>query len=166
MAKIEDKHMYHGAALSQIALHPSFTAINSTEIGGKKSRSAYRINASIGLYLKYAKDPRPPYTEYQFTFSQVHLRELEDLAKGNKKTFVAFVCKKSREIACLSREELLEKIAERKAESGKEEAQYVLLVTATPGNSLRVYTNVPGKKKLKMGELVVKRKDFPNRLFK
>jgi len=35
---IDDDHMFHGAALTQIAEHPAFTAINSFEDNGDKSR--------------------------------------------------------------------------------------------------------------------------------
>ena len=55
--KIADDHMYHGAALLQIAEHPRFTAINSIEVSDQKSRSAYRINDNIGIFLKYASKP-------------------------------------------------------------------------------------------------------------
>lgn len=57
--KITDEHLYHGAALTQIAEHPSFTAINGIRIGGKLHRSAFRINDSIGVYFKYASKPTP-----------------------------------------------------------------------------------------------------------
>ena len=55
--KISDGHLYHGSALLQIAEDPRFTAINSIEVAGKKSRSAYRINDSTGIFLKYASKP-------------------------------------------------------------------------------------------------------------
>ena len=55
--KIDDDHMYHGAVLLQIAEHPRFTAINTIELSGQKSRSAYRINDRIGIFLKYASKP-------------------------------------------------------------------------------------------------------------
>ena len=48
--KISDDHLYHGSALLQIAEDPRFTAINSIEVSGKKSRSAYRINDSTGIF--------------------------------------------------------------------------------------------------------------------
>ena len=66
--KINDDHMYHGAALTQIAEHEQFTAINAFEHGGKTSRSAFIVNHDIGVYLKYAGKPVGRYKEYQFTF--------------------------------------------------------------------------------------------------
>ena len=57
--KINDDHMYHGAALIQIAEDPRFTAINVFQGGEGVSRSAFRINADIGVFLKYATKPKP-----------------------------------------------------------------------------------------------------------
>lgn len=53
--QIRDEHLYHGAALNQIAEHKKFTAINVLKVKGKASRSAFRINAQTDVYLKYAK---------------------------------------------------------------------------------------------------------------
>ena len=39
--KINDDHMFHGAALTQIAEHHQFTAINGIRIGKKLSRCAF-----------------------------------------------------------------------------------------------------------------------------
>ena len=58
--KINDDHMYHGAALTQIAEHPQFTAINAFKHANRPSRSAFRINDDIGVYLKYASKPKGP----------------------------------------------------------------------------------------------------------
>ena len=56
--RIHDDHMYHGAALTQIAEHPAFTAINAFEDKGTKSRCAFRINTAIGAYIKYSSAPK------------------------------------------------------------------------------------------------------------
>ncbi len=45
--KINDDHMFHGAALTQIAEHELFTSINAVRGSGKLSRSAFRVNESI-----------------------------------------------------------------------------------------------------------------------
>ena len=101
--KINDDHMYHGAALLQVAEDPRFTAINSIEISGQKSRSAYRINDSIGIFLKYASKPSRTFGEYTFTFTDDHLRELAEVdSRQVTNTFIALVCVKDREIACLT----------------------------------------------------------------
>jgi hypothetical protein len=50
--KIHDDHLYHGAALTQIAEHHLFTAINALKIGDNTIRVAYRINDLIAVYFK------------------------------------------------------------------------------------------------------------------
>ena len=50
--RIHDDHMYHGAALIQVAEHKSFTAINALKTSSGLHRNAYKINDEIGLYLK------------------------------------------------------------------------------------------------------------------
>ena len=55
--KINDDHMYHGAALTQIAEHPTFKAVNAFWLNGKKSNAAFRINDTTGIYVKYAGFP-------------------------------------------------------------------------------------------------------------
>jgi hypothetical protein len=50
--------MYHGAALSQIAEHPAFTAFNAFKNNSGKSRSAFRINDGIGIYVNMQARPK------------------------------------------------------------------------------------------------------------
>lgn len=95
--RVDDDHMYHGAALIQIAEDPQFTAINSFKLAAGVSRSAYRINDDIGVYLKYASKPTPAYREYLFTFQKQHLAELAAIAKATEKVFAALVCVKARQ---------------------------------------------------------------------
>ena len=82
--KINDDHMYHGAALTQIAEHPQFTAINSFHRGSQKSRSAFRVNDDVGIYLKYSRNATPAFGEYPFTFSEPNLEEIEALSQKNR----------------------------------------------------------------------------------
>lgn len=164
--QIHDDHMYHGAALIQVAEHPQFTAINALKHNGAVVPVAYKINDEIALYLKYASKPTPAYNEYTFTFHAEHLEELRQIRAANGKTFVALVCIKDREICCLSYDDLEALVNSRKAEKGVDEDQYVILVTAPKRKELRVYINAPGKKKTILGkELKVPRKDFPNVMF-
>ena len=162
--KIDDNHMYHGAALLQIAEHPMFTAINTIEISGQKSRSAYRINDRIGIFLKYASEPSN-IGEYSFQFNNDHLRELDGVASQMAHTFIALVCVKDREIACLRLDQLLALVERRRKKKGTDEEQYVVLVTATRGQSLRAYINMPGRKGFSLGKITVSRKSFPEVLF-
>jgi hypothetical protein len=164
--KIDDDHMYHGAALLQIAEHPRFTAINTIEIAGQKSRSAYRINDNIGIFLKYASNPSKNLGEYVFQFTNDHLQELEAVAGQMESTFIALVCVRDREIACLTLDELQDMVERRKKKKGSDEERYVVLVTARRRQSLRAYVNMPDRKGIILGkQLVIKRQAFPERLF-
>lgn len=164
--KIHDDHMYHGAALIQIAEHPEFTAINSLKIKGNVLRNSYKINDGIGIHLKYASKPKKAFREYPFTFHQDEIEELAAINGAVEKLFVALVCVKDREICCLSYEELIAFIEARAKEKGAPEPQYVVLVTAPKNKSLRAYVSAPGVKKTILGKaLVVSRKAFPDVLF-
>lgn len=164
--KIHDDHLYHGAALTQIAEHPQFTAINALKIGPKIIHVAYRINNDISVYFKYATKPTPRFQEYVFSFTQDHLNELAAIVKTTPKAFVALVCVKDREICSLPYSDLLELIARRKNANGASEDVYTIIVTAPKGKSLRVYVNEPGKKKTILGEAsIVSRNAFPEKIF-
>ena len=163
--KIHDDHLYHGAALTQIAEHSQFTAINAFKDGKKISRSSFLINNDIGVYLKYSSKPTGRFKEYIFTFLKSHLTEIEEIEKRSKKAFVALVCVKDREICLVSRKELSELIEERKKEVGTSEASYTVLVVVPKGKSLRVYMNAPGVRKTKLSEKIVARKAFPDSVF-
>ena len=68
--KIDNDHLYHGAALIQIAEHGHFTAINPLRVDNRTLRGAYRVNDTTGLFLKYCTAPRKPHDEYMFTFNR------------------------------------------------------------------------------------------------
>ena len=164
--KIHDDHLYHGAALTQIAEHHQFTAINALKISNKTIRVAYRINNDISVYLKYATKPIPRFQEYAFSFTGDHLKELSAITKSYPKSFVALVCVKEREICCVTHTELLNLIGSRQQEAGMIEDIYTILVTAPKGKSLRVYVNAPGKKKTILGNpLIISRNAFPEKIF-
>lgn len=55
--RINKDHKYHGAALTQIAEHTAFSAINAFEDDLAKSRCAFRVNGDIGIYIKYNAKP-------------------------------------------------------------------------------------------------------------
>jgi hypothetical protein len=77
----------NGAALIQIAEHPLFTAINSLSISNAPVRNSYKINAGIGVHLKYASKPATSLDEYPFTFNQKSLRDLAEIRKVVDKLF-------------------------------------------------------------------------------
>ena len=164
--KIAEDHKFHGAALLQIAEDPRFTAINSIEIEGQRSRSAYRINDTTGIFMKYASSPSRNLGEYAFTFTDDHLEELEAIDSQMANTFIALVCVKDREIACLPLPQLQKLVARRLKEKGEPEDQYVVLVTAPERKKLRVYVNALGRRGTMLGkELLINRQLFPAALF-
>ena len=163
--RINDDHMYHGAALTQIAEHRAFTAINAFKRNGDKSRSAFRINDNIGAFIKYASAPRGKHDEYLFTFQKAHLRELALLREQCRKVFVVLVCIEDKEICVLSDSELNRLITSRSNAFGRPEDQYQVLVTAPANKQFRVYVNSPRVKGQALGETMIKRSAFPGALF-
>ena len=163
--KINNDHMYHGAALTQIAEHERFTAINAYATGTGISRSTFLVNNKICVYLKYATKPNN-LGEYVFTFNQSHLAELKKIEAGRKRAFIALVCVEDREICCLPLKKFRALLDRRRVRLGKEEDQYTLLLSLPKGKSFRVYVSVPGRKGVMLGEpIIVSRRDFPNELF-
>jgi hypothetical protein len=164
--KIDDDHMYHGSALTQIAEHPDFKAINAFDDGDLDARGAFLINANISVYIKHATKPNAPHGEYVFTFNKKNLEELEILKEKGLKVFVLFVCIKAREICGLTLEELEQHINRRKtAKNGQNEPQYTLLVTAQTNKAFRVYVNAPGQRNKSMKQQIVRRNAFPSMIF-
>ena len=161
---IDDNHMYHGAALLQIAEHPQFTAINSLNCEGKTLRNAYKINDATGVYFKYSKEPTSK--GYTFTFTKPQIKELAQIRKATGKLFIALVCVADRHICCLAGKELGELLVRRKDMKGKAEGQYTLLVTLPKGKKFRVSINHPRKRGIFLGEeVLISRSDFPNKIF-
>lgn len=165
--KIRDEHLYHGAALNQIAEHKYFTAINSLRIGKSVSSSAFLINDQIAVYFKYATKPSGGFKEYLFTFKKSHLLELKKINKKHVKTYVALICVKDREICCLSYDELFDFFKRRRAAKGQSEDQYTLLITVKHNEAFRAYVNAPDEKGtwlFKPKKIV--RNRFPKEVFK
>lgn len=163
--KINYEHLYHGAALNQIAEDPHFTAINAFRYAGQVSRSAFRINDDIGVYLKYCSEPTGSFHEYKFTFQKEHLDELAELAAKCERVFLAFVCVKDGHICCLPYGDFVKLVRARRGKKGADEDQYQILVTLPKGGAFRVYVNAPGVRKKMLGEIKIARNAFPVRLF-
>lgn len=102
--KIDNDHMYHGAALIQIAEHPKFTSINSLKVKKQIIENGYVINDGIAVLLKYASKPTGRYREYRFGFTQDNIKDMKRISLATKSFYLALVCVKSREICCLSHE--------------------------------------------------------------
>jgi hypothetical protein len=163
--KINDDHMYHGAALTQIAEHPVFKAINAFWSSGKKSSCAFRINDSTGIYIKYAAAPHGSAREYIFTFRQTHLDELTKLRKHCTNVFAVLVCIKAKAICALTYGQIMNLVELRKRAKGEPEQQYQIIITAPANKQFRAYVNEPNRKGLLMGEMLVARNSFPESLF-
>lgn len=164
--EINDDHLYHGAALTQIAEHPQFTAINAIMVNDRISRSSFLVNNNIAVFLKYAEKPTKTFNEYVFTFHPDHLEEVEHIEQKAGRAFVALVCVEARQICCISRDELTDIIEERKRAKGSDEDMYTILVTVPDGKKLRVYANCPGKRKKSLKQRTVSRTRFPGVIFK
>ncbi len=165
--RIDDDHMYHGAALIQIAEDTHFTAINTLHFKGTSCKVAYKINDKIAVYLKYASRPLKNTNEYPFSFTTQQIRELKGIAKVNENLFLALVCVEEREICGIPYSRLLDLIARRREAKGSSESQYTLLVTVEPGKSLRLYVNEPKRRGCILGKpLIVSRNAFPKILFR
>lgn len=163
--KIMQEHMYHGAALNQIADHPEFTSINAFKYKGKFSRAAFRVNDDIGVYLKYCSQPNESFAEYLFTFTKEHLEGLKQLRRRCERVFLGLVCVQDREICCLRYGELTNMIRLRKQNVGRDEDQYQVLVTVPEGKKFRVYVNRFGARGNTLGQILIARNAFPRQLF-
>lgn len=157
--------MFHGAALTQIAEHDLFTAINSLTNNGSKSRSSFWVNKDIGIFLKYARKANASHQEFPFNFTQENIREIEEIHSKLEKVFLIFVCAGAKEICCISYDQFTNLLAFRKKRRGIDEDKYTILVTVPSGKSCRVYMNVPGRKNTKLGEIIIPRNDFPSTIF-
>ena len=163
---IKNDHMFHGAALTQIAEHPQFTAINGVRIGKQLSRCAFRINDNIGVYLKYATKPKPPYQDYIFTFMSRHKGELRKLNHRCEQVFIALVCVEDRHVCCISYGEFTAWLERRRLAQGKDEDASTILISLPAGKAFRVNMNRPGRRKVYLGDpQLVPRNRFPNVLF-
>lgn len=165
--RINEDHLYHGAALTQIAEYPTFKAINAFEPKkGEKSRSAFSVNHDTGVYLKYATKPTKAFKEYLFTFTAANFDELAALkAHYDSRVFVALVCHQAKEICVVTLDKLEQHRAGRENSNGGPESQYQLLVTVPANKSFRVYMNAPGTKKTSLKQQIVSRNEFPRVLF-
>jgi hypothetical protein len=162
--KIHDDHLYHGAALIQIAEDERFTAINSMKVGKTIIRVAYRINDDIGVYLKYAT--KPTGKNYVFTFNEEHLSQIDRIQNNNAKCMIAMVCVAAREICVISHAQLADLLKRREKALGHAEETLSVLVTIETGKSFRVWVNEPGRKGVPIGkQLVVSRNEFPEGVF-
>ncbi|MFM8275302.1 MAG: hypothetical protein ACKODX_23620 [Gemmata sp.] len=86
--KVQQKDLYHGAALTQLVEHDSFKALNKAD--GKYGH--YQVNTDRRLIVKLTEKAAAPWS---FTFQPDDLDTLRaDIASGFQ-TFVVLVCGKT-----------------------------------------------------------------------
>lgn len=163
--KVRLEHQNIGAAVMQIAEHDQFTAINSLKANGVAVSNSFLINSHVAVLCKYASEPNGN-GEYSFTFTEDQIKILSLLLLKHDSFFFGLVCVEGTEICCLSKTQFLELLGYRKESAGKDEAQYVILVSMKAGASFRVYVNAAGKKGKYAGkQLTIPRNAFPNAIF-
>jgi len=79
--------------------------------------------------------------------------------------YLALICVEGREICCLQYAQLTTLVAARRNARGADESQYTVLVKMPFRREFRVYVNEPGRKNIMLGEVLVPRRAFPDRLF-
>lgn len=163
--KIRLEHQNIGAAVMQIAEHEQFTAINALKLNGKPVSNSFLINSHVAVICKYSTEPNVN-GEYAFTFTDDQMQMLANLLPKHDSLFFGLVCVEGGEICCLTKAQFEELIGYRKSSAGKEESQYVVLVTIKAGSSFRAYVNAAGKKGKYAGkQLTIARKAFPEAIF-
>lgn len=163
--QIQDEHLYHGAALNQIAENKRFTTINALKINGIVSRGAYRINDSTAVHLKYAAQPKGQYNEYQFTFNKHSIKEIRKISEYEEKLYLSLVCVGAKEICCISQKDFARLLEARRGAVGRDEDQVVVLVTLKKNQAFRAYVNAPKLKgKCLNPKLTIARNNFPKQL--
>ncbi len=163
---IQKEQLYHGAAFAQIAEHKQFTAINALKIKDRTCKSAFLINDSTVVYLKYCVKPKGPADEYVFNFDKKHRVDLQAIAGSYAKVYLALICVKDQLICAPSYSEYERILSDREAALGHSEDVFSLIAVVPEGKSFRVYANEPGRRGLILGKAkVVSRSRFPKCLF-
>jgi hypothetical protein len=83
--KIQEQHLYHGAALTQIVQHQSFKALNRAS----EKYGHYLVNTDRHVFVKYRTNDKSP---WQYTFSPEELSTIDDEIKHKKRVFLCLVC--------------------------------------------------------------------------
>ncbi|MCB1055795.1 MAG: hypothetical protein KDD11_09835 [Acidobacteria bacterium] len=83
--RIQEKHIYHGAALAQIVEHPSFKALNKAD----KRYGHYLVNQNRRLLVKYRTSGDSP---WQFSFPQSELALMAADLRAGARLFLCLVC--------------------------------------------------------------------------
>jgi hypothetical protein len=76
---------FHGAALIRILRHESFRTVKVYE----ENNWSYLINETSGIYIKYSKHKL---TDWRFTFSEDHVREITEMRKRLGQVYITLIC--------------------------------------------------------------------------
>lgn len=145
--------------------HPQFTSISAVRAAGDQSQSAFRINETIGVYLKYATDPKPLNADYVFRFTNPNKDELRSLDGLCEDVYIAMVCVQDRHICCISYGELAAWFKKHEEALGHDEDTSTLLVHLPPGQNFQCNMNMPSRRTYLDQPQLVPRNRFPNVLF-
>lgn len=143
--RIQEQDIYHGAALTQIAEHASFKALNKDS----ERYGHYLINADCHVFIKYSRSASSPWS---FTFTPEQLEPLRNIQESQADLYACFVC--GHETVCLLSQEQLEQVIDISAGN----SQWVR-VEVPKGSSCRVFGS---KGKLKK---TIPHNAFPANLF-
>ncbi len=96
--KTQEKHIYHGAALTQIVEHGSFKALNRAS--GKYGH--YLVNTDRHVFVKYRKGSGSTWTH---TFTKEEIDTIRDQMRANVAVLLCLVCDKTT-VCALNRNEI------------------------------------------------------------
>ena len=122
--KIQEQDIYHGPALMQIVVHPSFKALNKAD--GQYGH--YQVNASIRVWAKYSTAGDAPWT---FTFQPTDLAGIRADIDAGASVFIALACG-HQTICCLSHDQFAAIV------DASATAQQWIKVDAPAGKQMRV----------------------------
>ncbi len=144
--KVQQKDLYHGAALTQLVEHDSFKALNKAD--GKFGHCL--VNTDRRLMVKMTEKANGP---WQFTFQPDDLNTLRADIETGVITFVVLVCGQS--TICLLEQNDYKAIIDLNA-AGQ---QWIRVEVRSPGASMQVRGSV--------GELkrTIKHNAFPDKVF-
>ena len=163
---IDKNHLYHGAALIQIAEDPKFTSINELKIKKVSYRDVFGINKDSAVFLKYAGEPANVHQEFVFNFDKATRDRLKEIGDHVGHLVLGLVCVEAEHICCITSTEFWRLINRRITAKGEEEDQITILITCPPSEGFHVYVNKPGVKNMKIGKnLNVPRNAFPKKVF-
>ena len=143
--KIQEKDWFHGAALTQITEHESFTALNKA----CEKYGHYQVNHDKRILVKHSSPEQGP---WQFTFQPDDLFVIGDDIKSDQDSYICLVC--SYDTICILDNEEIQQILDLEID----DTQWIR-VEYPAGGSMRVRGS--------LGSLdhTIRHNSFPNNLF-